>query len=270
MSVVLRDGAEGVTLEDHRRAAEVAADDLDPGDAVDEVHRRDDGAHARREVGVLPVGLPGQHRGDELARASPSRRCPPGDRPRAWPPRSPCRPRGASSGSAAGARRGTPRRSSASRREKFLTTCFRYASPSRRPLERAPEGEGAIDGVPAVGGARAGHLEERDPAVGQRLHRDELGRPPPLALDEVQARDRRVAGLAWNGAAEEVGAQRLAVGVAHLQRKEGVGGAPLARRERPPGRVRRARRWTRRGSGAAASARRAGKSLASSMGRPLM
>ena len=55
VSVVVVMAAEGVALEDHRRAAEVAADDLDAGDAVDEVHRRDDRAHARRDVRVLPV-----------------------------------------------------------------------------------------------------------------------------------------------------------------------------------------------------------------------
>ena len=107
-----RDGAEGMPLEDHRRAAEVAADDLDPGDAVDEVHRRDDGAHAGRQVRVLPVRLPRRASSGRARRASPSRRCPRGDRRRAWPPRSPCRPRAASSASAGGARRGTLRRSS--------------------------------------------------------------------------------------------------------------------------------------------------------------
>src|SRR6185312_4281685 len=199
---------------------------LDPRDPVDEVHRRDEGADAGGHVRVLPVRLPRDHRRDDLARH---------------------RLLGVALEVIERALRLPEvliRLEARLRRllaelvhallvvmleepAEVLDDVLAIGERLGRPLERRPEGVGAVDRVTAVVLARARDLEERDPPVGERGAGDELRGAAPDAVDEVQTDDGRVARLARDGTAEEVRPQHLAGVVIHLEREERVTRAAL-------------------------------------------
>ncbi len=58
----VRDRRKWMPFENERRAAEIAADDLDAGNAVDEIHRRDQRDDGGGQEVVFPVRMPLDHR----------------------------------------------------------------------------------------------------------------------------------------------------------------------------------------------------------------